>query len=348
MNAENLYSSCIKMISDKYNIHEYSKEKFLDIYYNTYKENNANPEIPNNKINKLILIKIRDEFETDLTNQKNKDLEPEVQKTKDLDIEKKLKEYETIIANMNLISSAIDNQDIINDDIQQPVEKERAINTIQINNQEPIMINKFKTFIINTTKNNFKVNTKIDINNNYIYPCCLCMPNDIKYITPYIILSINDGMNNINYTYILNNVNSNSNSGLNNIWDIWKPITKNYMNINLNSNNWHINLIDYMGNSFDFNKYYDDIIDVLENKENNTFSISIQSGENNKYYKNNKIKIIQNNGVISENLIVNIDNYNDNKRFIIKKNNLELNDFINSKIYNYNNQLSLLFKYYSK
>ena len=338
MNSELLYSSCIKMLNDKYNINEYSKEKFLNIYNTTYKENNENPELPTNNINKLILIKIKNEIEMNIQqmNEKpiEKSIEKSIEKNKEIDMEKKLKEIELIRSNMNLLSPASDNQEIINDEIHQPLEK--TINTIQINNQEPTMFNKFKTFIINTSKNNFKVITKIDINSNYIYPCCLCIPHDIKKITPYIILSINDGMNNNNYTYILEKTT--------NIWDIWKPITDNYINININSNNWHINLIDYLGNSIDFSKYYNEIIDVLENREEKIFSLSIKTNEEINYIKNNKIKIIQENGIINDNIIIRIDN----NRLIIKKNNLELNDFINSKIYNYNNQLSLLFKYYVK
>jgi hypothetical protein len=334
MNSELLYASCIKMLNDKYNINEYSKEKFLNIYNITYKENNENPELPTNNINKLILIKIKNEIEMNIQQMNEKSNEKSNEKNKEIDMEKKLKEIELIRANMNLLSPVSDNQEIINDEIHQPIEK--TINTIQINNQEPTMFNKFKTFIINTSKNNFKVITKIDINSNYIYPCFLCIPHDIKKITPYIILSINDGMNNNNYTYILEKTTD--------IWDIWKPITDNYINININSNNWHINLIDYLGNSIDFSKYYNEIIDVLENREEKTFSLSIKTNEEINYIKNNKIKIIQENGIINDNLIIRIDN----NRLIIKKNNLELNDFINSKLFNYNNQLSLLFKYYVK
>jgi len=324
MNCDNLYLAALKMLNDKYKITEYPKDKFISIFNNTYLENNLNSSIPNNEINKIILVKIKN----DITNTDEPD--------KEIIIESKLKELENIRASMNLLSpptfesndTNIDTNNLFNN-------KDNIIPNIQITNQNPINNNTFKTFIINTSKNNFKVTPNINIKNNLIYPCCICLPYDIKKITPYILLSINDGLKNINYTYI-NTISNKSN------WDIWKPITDNYNEINLN-NNWIISLIDYRGNNLDFNHYYYNIIDVLENNYNNTFSINI----NNNYIKfqvNDKIKIIKENGTFIDNIILDINN----NRLIINKNKLIYNDFINSTIYNYNNNISLLFKYQLK
>lgn len=350
MDIDTLYVSCLKMLNDKFNIKEYSKEKFINIYNNTYKENNKNPLIPIYEINRLILVKIKNDINEEINkkdeinnNEINEKIEEENNKIDEeprkFDIENKLKEFENIRASMNLISSSIEIKDNINEEENNIEKLSSSINSIQINNQDLSVNNKYKTFIINTNKNNFKVSINVNILQNNIYPCYLNLPFDIKYKTPYIILSINDNNDKIvNYTFIPKYNN-------NNIWDIWKPITDNYININLNTNNWNINLIDNLNNIIDFSNYYSNIKDVLENNSNNTFSLSIDN-ENN-FNINNKIKIIKENGIIIDNIFI-IDKNKDNNRIIIKKNNLNLSDFINSKIYNYNNQISLLFKYYSK
>ena len=351
MDIDTLYISCLKMLNDKFNIKEYSKEKFINIYNITYKENNKNPLTPINDINKLILIKIKNNVEEEINkkeiinyekieqdNNNNNNNNNKIIEDNKFDIENKLKEFENIRANMNLITSSIDIKDNINEEDTNLEKIISPIKSIQINNQDLSINNKYKTFIINTNKNNFKITINVNILQNNIYPCYLNLPYDIKYKTPYIILSINDNNDKIvNYTFIPKYNN--------NIWDIWKPITDNYININLNTNNWNINLIDNLNNILDFSNYYSNIKDVLENTSNNTFSLSIDN-ENN-FNINNKIKIIKENGIIIDNIFI-IDKNKDNNRIVIKKNNLNLNDFINSKIYNYNNQISLLFKYYSK
>ena len=338
MNSEQLYLASLKMLNDKYQITNYSKDKFISIFNDTYKDNNLNPLNPNNDINKLILIKIKTDIESvKSNNDNNHNLDNENDKN-DIIIENKLKELENIRSSMNLLSPSFDSSintenDFNNNNLNK---NDNIIPNIQITNQNPIINNNFKTFIINTTKNNFKVNTTIDIKSNLIYPCCICLPINIKKLTPYIILSINDGVKIINYTFILNYIN-NSN------WDIWKPITDNYIDINLNKNNWIISFIDFRGNLIDLSQYYYTINDVLEDNINNTYSLSVDDLK--KFEINDKIKIIKENGNIIDNIILNIT---DNNRIIIKKNNLIINDFINSMIYNYNTQISILFKYKPK
>jgi len=350
MNKEQLYTAALKMLNDKYKINEYSKEKFNDIYYNTYKENNLSSLNPNNDINKIILFKIKEDYQSnEIKEIKNeKEDEYKTNEEKEVIIENKLKELENIRANMNLLSVAslnnfddnTENSNFINDNENKIT---NHIPNIQINNQNPTILNNFKTFIINTNKNNIKVSPTIDINSNYIYPCCISLPYDIKKITPFIILSINDSIKTINYTYICHLIN-------NSHWDIWKPITDNYSPINLNNNNWNISIIDFRGNIIDLSHYYYNIIDVLENNINKSFSINIDNNNNNNNFDiNDKIKIIKEDGSFIDNIILNKIKDNDNNiRLIIKKNNLNLSDFINSSIYNYNSQLSLLFKYHSK
>lgn len=333
MNVDNLYLSCLKMLNDKYNITKYDKNKFINIYNNTYKDNNQNPSEPTNDINKIILIKIKDEIEYNSLNTNESNNNPDEQK---LDIESKLKEINLIRDNMNLLSTSITETDesfLFNNNNNN--NNNTPISSIQItNNNDLISLNKFRTFIINTNNNNFKITPNIDLNSSVIFPCCICLPVDIKNKTPYLLLSINDGNKSINYTYTPDKC-------LNN-WDIWKPITDNYININLNSNHWNLSLIDYNQSLIDFSCYYSSVIDVLEDNQNKTFSLNIT---NNHYFNNNnKIKIIKEDGNSIDSIILN----KKDDRIIIKKNNLYLNDFINATVFNYNNKCSILFKYYNK
>lgn len=349
MDVEQLYLSCLKMVNDKYKITDYPKEKFVQIFNQTYSENNKNPSTPSNDINKQILIKIKNEIENEL--ERENKFENKFEIKEEINIEAKLKEIENVRNSMNLLSSATtqETQDQLleegtlfsnanlnaNANINNP-----SLNSIQITNNDPTSFNKFKTFIINTSNSKIRISPNIDIGSNIIYPCCISIPTDIKNKTPYLLLTINDGSKIITYTYLPNKCFS--------CWDIWSPAIDNYININLNSNNWNITLLDFNGNPLDFSCYYYPIIDVLENNSTNSFSLKInennESNDNKGFFIDNKIKIIMENGTSIDNQITGINN----NRIIIKKNNLHLNNFINATIYNYNNKCSLLFKYYGK
>lgn len=322
MDANNLYQSCLKMLNDKYKINDFSREIFMEVYTNIYHQNNVT--IPNNELNKLVLIEIRNKVENDLKNDIRTDKE---------DLELRIKEVEAVrasIAKMTPVSSANfemnDNQPAPSI-ITQP-------QSIQISNyQQSSTIPKCKTFIVNTTKNNFRITSMVDSKSHSIYPCYICIPSDVKFKTPYLILSLSDGIKQINYTYIPVNIN-NSN------WDNWKPITDDYLEISLGNNNWIINFIDYLGNPLDMNEYQAIVNDVL--MVNNNYTLNINKPH---YFNvNDKIKIIKNNGYISDNIITD----NNNNIITIQKNNLILDDFIDSKIINYKHNISITFKYHIK
>lgn len=308
MNSNDLYNSCLKMLNDKYNINIYPKEQFMNIYNNIYKDNDQ----PNNNLNKLVLLEIKKNI-----------TEP--------DIELRLNEIENLrnsILNNNLNNNNFKSVDI--DDDKPNIEINYSKQPIQIStNYTP----RYKTFIINTFKNNFKINSSIDINTFIIYPCCISVPIEIKNKTPYIILSINDGIKFNNYTYKPLSI-------YNATWDIWKPITKDYIDLSLNTNNWNISFYDFLYNPIELNDYIVIIDDVLENT--NTFSIN--TNKNHYFNINDKIKIIKKNNEFVENKITSIyDN-----RLFIQKLDMNINDFINSKIINYKHQISITFKYHLK
>lgn len=306
------------MLNDKYKISEYPKDAFMEIYMNIYNDGTT----PNNDLNKQVLIEVRNKIEKDLSGAVSNE-----------NLELKIREAEAIrasIAKMTPIMGAV-NLDGMDETQSTPITAPPQ--TIHISNhQQTTTLPKCKTFIINTTKNNFKIKSVVDAKTHSIYPCYICIPADIKYKTPYLIVSLNDGIKQINYTYIPVDINHSN-------WDNWKPITDDYMEISLGTN-WTISLIDYLGNPLDMNEYQAIVNDVL--MVNNNYTLNINKPQ---YFKiNDKIKIIKGNGYICDNSITNIDN----NIITIHKNNLELDDFMDSKIINYKHNFSITFKYHIK
>jgi len=310
MDYNDLYSACLKMLDDKYNIKTFSKETFMDIYNDIYKDDLIKP---NNNSNKLVLIEIKKKIE---------------EKKETSDLELKIKEIEKMRSTIMNIKPATIENDIDTSEI-----NIKQQTPIQISNYNNVISHKFKTFIINSFKNNFKVNPNININIYNIYPCCISIPNEIKYKTPYIILVINDGTKSNNYIY-------NPISIINTTWDIWKPITEDYIDISLNNNNWNISLLDFNYNPIELNDFLVIINDILE--DINYFSLNVI--KINYFAINDKIKIIKENGEIIENRIIEIIN----NRLFINKLNLNINDFINAKIINFKHIISFTFKYHLK
>ena len=320
-----LYQSCLKMLKDKYNLNEFSKDIFMNTYTNIYEK--AGIVTPNNELNKTVLISIKNMIESkqEINNE-----------NKNEDLELKIREAEALRASISKINindksqlsfmaPPIDNTEIELASVKMPVFQPSIIKTNQVT--------QCKTFIINTTKNNFRVSPSIDIKFHSIYPVSICVPSDIKYKTPYLILVINDGIKQVNYTYIPSDIYNSS-------WDTWKPIINDYIDITLGNNNWNITLIDYLNNQIDMNEYIAIVNDVL--MVNNNYTLNVNKPH---YFSiNDKIKIIKNNGYISDNIINNING----NIITINKNNLEMNDFINSKIINYKHNISIIFKYHLK
>lgn len=310
MDFEDLYKTSIKMMIDKYNISNYSKEDFSIIYKSIYNQNQTS----SNELNKEVLKKINHQHQN-----------PNPIKT---DIDTRVKELENLRNNIDKLSNIQSSSTSI---LQSSIEKEeQPISQIQITNENKQKT--FKTFIINTIKNNFKITPSIDIKMNSIFPCCLCLPSNIKNQTPYIILSIHDGMKNNNYTYI---------PDIHNKWDIWKPITKNYDEININTNKWMINIYNHLNKLIEFDEY-STIYNVIYDKIEDLYSLKIDNI--NQFEKNDRIKLILKDGTTQDNKVV---DKKDDKIFINPE-NLEYKDFIDARLFNYNQQFSLLFKYYSK
>jgi hypothetical protein len=134
---------------------------------------------------------------------------------------------------------------------------------------------------------------------------------------------------NITYTFILDKIGD--------TWDIWKPVNDNYININVNSSQWNISLYDYTNNYLDLKQYYVNVLEILE--INNLYKIKVSNP--NLFNIHDNIKIIFNNNILIDNTIINKDNENN---IYINMNNINIEQFINSKIFNLKYQLSIIFK----
>ena len=330
---DKLYNICLKMLKDKHNLNEYSRDKFNIIYYQVFNNSNNSNHLEINDLNKLVLKKINESIINDNKNEIKNEMNDE--------IEAKINEFRDIRNNMNLNLTPnnpnknnnlilLNSNNNLNDIDDKLSEIEEIRNNMIINNSNNNSNNntKYKTFIINSIKNNFTTN----INKTNIYPLYLCLPSFIKKISPYIILSISDNYNNlVNYTFIYK---KNSNN-----WDIWEPVINSYNKIILENTNWNIKLFDFNNNLICLNDYYSTTLEILE--KNNYYDIKVDKIH--LFNVNDKIKIIFNNNYNSDNIITNINIPNNTIQ--INKNNINIGDFIDSKIFNYNYQLSLIFKY---
>jgi hypothetical protein len=302
------------MIKDKHQLNEYSIDKFNTFYYQVF--NNANENDNINSLNKTVLKKIDEDIL--INNSKNNT------------IQNKIIELQNIRANMNntsdnIISGIINDANDINENSQGNDFKLQSTN-IKYIKFDNLANNTGRSFIINTIKNNLYINNKYT--NYKIYPSHLCIPTSIKKLTPYIIIGIMDENSNITYTFIPDIIG--------NVWDIWKPVNNNYININITSSQWKISLYDHTNNYIDFKNYYINILEIIE--INNSYKIKVANP--NLFNINDKVKIILNNNITVDNTIINKDESNNIFIFI---NNLKIDQFINSKIYNLNYQLSIIF-----
>jgi len=307
MDFEELYKTSLKMINDKFKINQYPKEDFSSIYKTFYTDNQQ----PTNELNKEVLKKI------------NQLLSQPVR----TDIDSRVKELENVRNNIDKLSTIPTSQPIA----ASIAKEEMIIPQIQITNEER-QVN-YKSFIINTVKNNFKISPSLDIKSNSIFPSCLCIPSMIKNLTPYLIISINDGIKNNNYTFI---------PILSNKWDIWKPITENYNEISINNNRWTINIYDFLNNPIDFDDYYSTIYNVIYDKDEEIYILKTDNIHH--FNKNDNIKIIMKDGTSKDNKILDIRN----DKLIINPNDMNYKDFIDARLFNYNHQFSIIFQYCPK
>ena len=327
-NETKLYEICLKMINDKHQLNEYSIDKFNTFYFQVF--NNSSDTDNINDLNKMVLKKINEDIILNSTKNDN--------------IQNKIIELQNIRSSMNInangignangISNGIGNANANSNDIGN-FNNDDDIDNLKISSSGNIKYMKLdnlsnnigRSFIINTFKNTFVITNKYT--NHKIYPSHLCIPSVFKNITPYIIISIMDEeQSNITYTFVPDIIGP--------IWDIWKPVNSNYININIGATQWKIILYDHTNNYLDLKKYYINILEILE--INKSYKIKVSNPE--LFNINDKVKIIFNNNIMVDNTIINKDKENN---IYININNNKIEQFIDSKIYNLNYQLSIIF-----
>jgi len=203
----------------------------------------------------------------------------------------------------------------------------------------------YKTFIINSHnrnwdknpfRNNIKCTMSIDISNNAFFPYCICFPTYVKDLSPYILMNLSDGQKNIIYTFICKEKGSK--------WDIWNTIND-IEDISLTNKIWMIKFFDYTNNELDLGQ---DNIPILEvNKKDNKFILKIATDTkyNNNFKENDVISIrISNTKIYNKNII----SYDNGIICTVDDEDLIMEDFINAKILNMNNQYSIIIKYHYK
>ena len=321
-NETKLYEICLKMINDKHQLNEYSIDKFNTFYFQVF--NNSSDTDNINDLNKMVLKKINEDIILNSTKNDN--------------IQNKIIELQNIRSSMNINANANGNGNGINNGISNGIgnfNNDDDIDNLKISSSGNIKYMKLdnlsnnigRSFIINTFKNTFVITNKYT--NHKIYPSHLCIPSVFKNITPYIIISIMDEeQSNITYTFVPDIIGP--------IWDIWKPVNSNYININIGATQWKIILYDHTNNYLDLKKYYINILEILE--INKSYKIKVSNPE--LFNINDKVKIIFNNNIMVDNTIINKDKENN---IYININNNKIEQFIDSKIYNLNYQLSIIF-----
>jgi hypothetical protein len=212
----------------------------------------------------------------------------------------------------------------------------------------------YKNFIINSlnrdwnrnsVRNNIKFNITVDVNTNIFYPQCILFPKFIKNITPYVLMSITDHFKSIFYSFVCK-------SGNDAKWDTWYPVDD-VENISLQNKSWSIKFYDFMNNELELGHDNIPVIEVTknENKYLLKFELNADSYDNN-FSANDMICIRTYNGKVYNKKIVDYmkcERISNNINTVViqdEMDELSIDDFIDSKILNTNNQYSFIIKYH--
>jgi hypothetical protein len=200
----------------------------------------------------------------------------------------------------------------------------------------------FKTFIIssinrdwekNPMRNNIKCNISVDTSNNNFYPHCICFPKHVKDMTPYVLMSISDGIKNVYYSLTCTNSNGK--------WDIWSTVD-NIEKIGLTNNRWSIKFFDFTNRELDLGEDGINIVEVSNTNDKNTFYLKT-STRNDNFDVGDIINIRTNDLKHIFKKITAIDEHG--IHIFDETSNLSQTDFLNSKILITKKQYSIIIKY---
>lgn len=352
-NITALCVACNKMLKDKFNV-SYSDDLIKELIFNTSSEIISSSMMANkslHELNNITLSNIRNTYQnhqTSYNHEESTQSPGDGINTETLDddlISSKLKELEI---RRQIIPTFSDNEQTYSPKSTQPTPIMKS-NPISITIPSTIDNKKrYKTFIINSInrdwekspqRNNNKFNITLDFNNNIVFPQCICFPKFVKDLSPYILMNICDGISNIYISFTC------SSTSPENKWDIWTPV-EDVENITLNNKTWLIRFFDFTNTELDLGKDGQNISQVT--KDGNNFQLNLLPTEN-KYYIGDFIKIKTYTGKYFIKKIIQYT-YDDNKIITISDDTqeLQIDDFINSKIMNLSDQFSFIVKYYYK
>jgi hypothetical protein len=204
----------------------------------------------------------------------------------------------------------------------------------------------FKTFILNGAhrdwhkypdRNNLKIQIPLTQYTKYtFYPECICFPEFVKNMTPYVLVNVSDGSKNI--VYIFTPLQTYAK------WDVWQTV-KNAEPILLNNRQWSIQCFDHLNNELELGM--DDLL-ITEAAvyDDENFMLKYQQNGMQNLQASDYIIIRTGSGQQHAKKIIDISHKD--QFIVIDKKELNLQDFINSKIMNTNSQFSFIVKYCSK
>ena len=362
-NKNLLIKASINMLKDKLNITlSHNDENFKKIFdnifevlLNKYKDNT----IELKKINTLFLNNIKNSYQTKnnyIKKEKHIDTESEKEnKLNDDYLDIKIKELEEIRSivpdydNIDEYNNNISKKHI--DDNNEKINESNPLATSIINYNNILNSKVYKSLVISSinrdwtlkqNRNNIDISLNLNIDyNTYNYiPDKLLMPSFLLLLTPLIKMKITTCSNEYFYNFICSEKNKN--------WDTWTSLDK--FEFNLNNKNLNLTFYDINNDLIDLG--YDNIKIISYNKETKNdynyfklfFNKNLNIFNNFNIYEN--IIINTDNKFIKHN-IYNIDNNNNNSIYIIdfKK---EINNLENATILKYNDQFTLILKYYIK
>jgi len=346
-NKKLVVNACKNMIKDKYSniIADEQVDLLLSDIYKQVVADYENKKLTKNELNNITLGLMKQLCEKYTI----ETLQPyEVVRDEIIDEYETINKLKKLEFNRNIIPSFAANnseQEFLSksepDDF---VAKSNPINISIPTVQKPT----YKTFIINSANRDWiknpersiiNFNTSADINKNKFFPQCICFPHYVKHITPYVIMNITDGIVNQYFSFTVYNTTGGK-------WDTWVPVDHTEC-IDLTSDKWSVRFFDFNNNLLDIGNDNIGVSTVIVN--DGIFQLQILIDE--KSYENNfntkdfvKIKLSSGKQILKQVMDYSFDD--DVATMTIYDKDLTVQDFIESKILNINNQFSLIIKYH--
>jgi hypothetical protein len=324
----------------------------------------ANARLQLNEINKLVLSKLKAYMANQPIAEESSESSDDIINAKVRELEDK-RRAQTCLASVPLVANPVTGTNVIGEQLGGPLGGTVVVSaapvapaaqaaapaspTIITYTPPPQQQAVYKTFILNGVhrdwhkypdRNNFKLQIPVAQSKYTFYPEYLCFPEFVKGLTPYVLINLSDGAKNIVYTFTRLRKSGK--------WDIWHTVD-NPEPIALNGRQWTIQCFDYLNNELELGA---DDVNVIEAALFDDNSFMIKYDKSDKYDKalgmtaGDYILIRTGKGQQHAKKIIDISHKDG--FMVIDKNDIDLCDFMNSKIMNTNSQFSLIVKYCGK